>query len=68
MHRYLLRNAPMPTPLTPKNLKQRARRAGLTVTRLAKMLGRHRSTVHLAVRYPERYGPTYRAIQTELTR
>jgi IS30 family transposase len=52
--------------LTPKNLRTQARKAGMTVTGLAKRLGRHRSTVHLAVRYPERYGPTFRAIREEL--
>lgn len=39
-----------------------------TVTDLATRIGRHRTTVHLAVRYPERYGPTYRAVSQALPR
>lgn len=48
--------------LTTKTLKPAAKRAGYTVKALAAKIGRNRSTVHLAVRYPERYGPTFRAV------
>lgn len=39
-----------------------------TVSDLAVRVGRHRTTVHLAVRYPERYGPTFHAIDAALPR
>lgn len=39
-----------------------------TIGDLAKAIGRHRTTVHFAIRYPERYGPTYRAISAALPR
>ena len=48
-------------------LNQRAWAAGFRgVAGLAKHVGRHRVTLHNAVRYPERYGPTVAAIEEAL--
>ena len=53
--------------ITPETLVVACGLAGYrSVTALAKSIGRHRTTVHLAVRYPERYGPTFRAIESAL--
>jgi len=53
--------------LTPETLVVACGLAGFrSVADLARKIGRHRTTVHLAVRYPERYGPTFRAIESAL--
>lgn len=49
--------------VTRENLKARAWRAGYDgVNGLAKHIGRHPVTVHKAIRWPDQFGPTYRAI------
>ena len=55
--------------LSPETLVLACGLAGYrSVADLARKIGRHRTTVHLAVRYPERYGPTFRAIESALRR
>lgn len=55
------------TELTPSTLALACGLAGFrSVSELAQRIGRHRTTVHLAVRYPERYGPTFRAVRSAL--
>ena len=56
-----------PHQITPENLGRLCGLSGFrSVSELAAHIGRHRTTVHLAARYPERYGPTYRAIASAL--
>ena len=53
--------------LTPRTLRERTRKAGFpSVAALAAHLGRNRTTLHHAVRYPERYGRTYKELQAAL--
>lgn len=48
--------------ITKDNLKEKCWKLGMSVTGLAKKIGKARVTVHRAVKKPHHFGPTYRDI------
>ena len=61
------KNPRIPTELNPRNLRQLCWLRGFHgVTGLAHHLGRSRVVIHLAVKRPELYGPTFDLIKKTL--
>lgn len=52
--------------IKPENLKQLCWARGLSVAGLASKIGRHRVSVHRAVKHPKQHGPTFAKIQEVL--
>ena len=48
--------------INPKNLKALCWSRGMSVAEAARKIKRSRTTIHRAVRWPDQFGPTYKAL------
>lgn len=56
-----------PKKINAKNLRARCKARQLTVTALAKRIGKSRPAIYFAVENPSRFNPTYQLILQELS-